>query len=116
VRGRNAQGAAVLGAELFADALQVAHLAHDQVDAGKHMLAGLGHAFQPLAVAGKDVDAELFFELDDGLGHARLGGVQRLGGFGQVQVAPHGFLNETELVEIHIEIRIRQCLIVSHTI
>jgi hypothetical protein len=42
--------------------------------------------------------------------------VQRLGGFGEVQIAPHGFLNETELVEIHIEMRIRQRLIVSHTI
>jgi hypothetical protein len=51
------------------------------------MLAGLGHAFEALAVAGEDFDAQFFFQLDDGFGHAGLRGVQRLGGFGQVQVA-----------------------------
>ena len=49
--------------------------------------ARFGDPLDPLAVAGKDLDAELFFQLDDGLGHSRLGSVQRLGGLGQVEVA-----------------------------
>jgi hypothetical protein len=94
VGGGDRQRAAVLGAELLADALQVAHLAHDQLDAFEHVLAGLGHPLQALAVAGEDLHAQFFFQFDDGLGHARLRGVQRLGGLGQVQVAPDRFLDE----------------------
>jgi hypothetical protein len=101
--------AAVLGAELLADALEVAHLAHDDFDALQHMLAGLGDALEALAVAGKDVDAQLFFQLDDGLGDARLRGVQGLGGFGQVEVAARGFLDEAELVQVHIQMRLKIC-------
>ena len=46
------------------------------------MLAGLGDALEALAVAGKDFDAQLLFELDDGLGHAGLRGVQHARGLG----------------------------------
>jgi hypothetical protein len=53
-------------------------------------------------VASKDVDAQLFFEFDDGFGHAGLRGVQGFGGFGQVEVAAGGFLDEAELVQIHM--------------
>ena len=98
VGGGNGQGAAVLRAVLLANALEVAQLAHDQVDALEHVLPGLGHALEPLAVAGEDLHAQLFFQLDDGLGNAGLRGVQGLGGFGQVQVAPNGLLHEAELV------------------
>jgi hypothetical protein len=92
------------GAELLADALEVAHLAHDQLDAAQHVLAGLGHPLQALAVAGEDLDAEFLFQLDDGLGDAGLRGVQRLGGLGEVEVAPGRFLDKPELVEVHAEI------------
>ena len=91
------------GAELLANALEVADLAHDEFDAFEHMLAGLGDALEALAVAGEDLDAQLFFQLDDGLGHARLRGVQGLGGLGQVQVAARGLLDEAKLVQVHIE-------------
>ena len=86
--------------------LQVAHLAHDQLDALEHMLAGLGDAFEALAVARKDLHAQFFFQFDDGLGHAGLRGVQGLGRFGQVQVAPHRFLDKAELMKIHTEFRL----------
>jgi hypothetical protein len=62
---------------------------------------GLGDAAQPLAVAREDVDAEFFFQLEDGLADARLRGVQRLGGLGQVEVAAHRLLHEAELVQVH---------------
>ena len=98
VGGGDRQGATVLRAELFADALQVTHLAHDDFDAAEHVLAGFGDAFEALAVAGKNLYAQLFFQFDDGFGHARLRGVQRFGGLGQVQATPGGFLDEAELV------------------
>jgi hypothetical protein len=101
VGGGNAEGAAVLGAVLLADALEVADLAHDQLDALEHMLAGLGDALEALAVAREDVHAQLFLQLDDGLGDAGLRGVQRLGGLGEVEVAAGGLLNEAELVQVH---------------
>ena len=53
-------------------------------------------------MARKDVHAQLVFQFDDGLGDAGLGGVQRLGGFGQVQVAASGFLDEAKLVQVHV--------------
>jgi hypothetical protein len=68
VGGGDRQRAAVLGAELLADALEVAHLAHDQLDALEHVLARLGDALEALAVAREDVDAQFFLQLDDGLG------------------------------------------------
>ena len=53
---------------------------------------------QALAMAREDLDAEFFFQLDDGLGYARLRGVQGLGRLGQVQVASRCFLHESELM------------------
>jgi hypothetical protein len=32
--------------------------------------------------------------------------VERLGRLGEVQVAPHGFLNKLELMQIHIKFRL----------
>ena len=75
VGGGDRQRAAVLRAVLFADALEVVDLAQDQLDAFEHMLAWLGDALEALAVAGKDVDAQLFFQLNNGFGHTRLRGV-----------------------------------------
>ena len=39
----------------------------------QHRPARLGQAADALAVAGEDVHAQLFFQLDDGLRHARAG-------------------------------------------
>ena len=50
------------------------------------------------AVTGKNLDAQLFFQLDDRLGDAGLGRVQRLGSFSQIEVASDGFLDESELM------------------
>ena len=108
VGGGDRQGAAVLRAELLADALEVAYFAHDQLDALEHMLAGLGHALEPLAVAGENLHAQFLLQLDDGFGNAGLGGVQGLCGFGQVQVAPHRLLHESELMEVHTEFLLRE--------
>ena len=53
-------------------------------------------------MTGKDLDAQLFFQLDDGLGHPGLRGVQGFGGFSQVEVASSGFLDEAKLVQVHM--------------
>ena len=101
VGGGDRQRAGVLRAVLLANALEVADLAHDDGDAVEHVLAGFGDALQALAVAREDVDAQFFFQLDDGLGDAGLRGVQGLGRFGQVQAPARGFLHEAELVQVH---------------
>jgi hypothetical protein len=64
------------------------------------VLAGLGDALEALAVAREDVHAQLFLQLDDGLGHPGCE-VCSLGRLGQVQVAAHGLLNEAELMQVH---------------
>ncbi|MNV96052.1 hypothetical protein D3C71_1910100 [compost metagenome] len=100
--GGDAQRAAVLGAELFADALEVAHLAHDQLYALQHMLAGLGDALEALAMARENIHAQLFLELDDGLGDPGLRRMQGHGRLGEIEVAAGGFLDEAKLMQVHI--------------
>ena len=102
VRGGDRQRAGVLLRILLADALHVGDLAQDHVDRLEHLLAGLGDAAQALAVAHEQVDAQFLLELEDGLGDAGLRREQRLRGLGQVQVAAHGLLHETELVQVHV--------------
>ena len=68
------------------------------------MLAGLGDALEALAVAGKNFDAQLFFKLNDGFGDAGLRGVEGFGRLGQVEVASRGFLDKTELMQIHVKL------------
>src|SRR5450759_5702050 len=62
------QCATVLGAVLLANAFEVANFTHDEFDAFEDKLTRLGDAFKPLAVARKNLDAELFFKLDDRFG------------------------------------------------
>ena len=106
VCGGNGERAAVLGGVLLADASQITDLAHDEFDALEHMLAGLGHALEPLAVAREDFHAQFLFQLNDGLGDARLGSVQGLGRFGQVEIAAHRLLDKAKLVKVHNLIRL----------
>jgi hypothetical protein len=42
--------------------------------------------------------------------------VQCLGRFGQVQVAASGFLDESELMEVHTEFLLRQKFIMPHPV
>ena len=56
---------------------------------------------QAFAMAREDVDAELFFQFEDGLAHPGLRCVQGLGGFSQVQATARSLLHETELVQVH---------------
>ena len=65
-------GNGVFGAVLLADALQVVHLAQDDLYAFKHMLARFGDALQALAMAAKNLDAQLFFQFQYGFGHPGL--------------------------------------------
>ena len=88
---------------MFTNALEIAYLTQDQLDAFKYMLARLGDAFESLAVAGKNLDAEFVFEFNDGLGHPGLRRVQGPRCLGQVQVTPDRLLDKAELVQVHIE-------------
>ena len=102
VGGGNGQGAAVLRTVLLTNFLEVAHFAQDQLDAAQHMLSGFGDSFEAFAMARKDFDAQLLLQLNDGFGHARLRRVQYLGCFGQVQIAPSGFLDKSKLMKVHM--------------
>jgi len=106
VGGGDREGAAVLDAVLVADLAQVVDLAQDGLDASEHVLARLGDALEALAVAHEDVDSQFFLEFDDGFGDPGLRGVQGLGGFGEVEVAAGRFLNESKLVQVHIQMAI----------
>jgi hypothetical protein len=90
----------------FANPFQVADLAHDHLDRLEHLLARLGDAPQPLAMASEDVHAQLALEFEDGLGDARLRREQRLGGLRQVQIVAHRFLDKAELMQVHIPERV----------
>ena len=47
---------------------------------------------------GKNIDAQLLFQFDDGFGYTWLRRVQGFGRLGQVQVATSSFLNKLELM------------------
>ena len=101
VGGGNGQRACILQGVFITNAFEVAQLAQDHVNGLEDVQTRFGHAFEPLAVANKDVHPQLFFQLQNGLGNAGLRGVQRLGRFGQVEVAACRFVNKTELVQVH---------------
>ncbi len=77
----------------------------------QHLLARLCDAFEPLAMPGENFDAKLLFQLNDGFGNAWLRGVQCLGSFRQVEVAPGSFLDKAELMKIHINLRLKRTFI-----
>ena len=64
-------------------------------------LPGSVIADQALAVADEDLDAELVLEGADLLGDAGLGGVQGLGGLGNVEAAARDFGEIAQLLELH---------------
>ncbi|MNT14483.1 hypothetical protein D3C72_1494920 [compost metagenome] len=70
--GGDGEVALILCRIVHTDALQAFHLLQDLLDRAQDAAAGLGQAADALAVAGKDINAQLFFQLDDGLGHAGL--------------------------------------------
>jgi hypothetical protein len=100
--GGDRQGSTVLRTELFSNALEIANLAHDDLNALEYVLAGFCDAFESLSVARENVNSEFFFQLDDCLGYAGLRGVQGFGRLGQIKVAAGCLLNKSELVQIHI--------------
>src|SRR6185369_10766900 len=67
-------------------------------------------------VAGKDLHAQFFFQFDDRFRNARLRSVQGFGRFGQIQVAAHCLLHESELVEIHTGFILRQKFIMPQPV
>ncbi len=66
------------------------------------LLARLGQSQKPLAPADEQLDAEFVFQILDVLAHPRLGGEQRAGDLGQVEVAADRFLDDAQLLEIQI--------------
>ena len=98
-----------------ANALEVVDFAQDQFDALEHMLTRLGDALKAFAMPGKNLDAEFFFEFDDGLGHTRLRSVQGLGGFGEVQVAARGLLDKSELMQVHTQTQLKNAFIMHRS-
>ena len=101
MRGGNGKAATVLRREFLADALHAVDFLHDQLDRFQHQAARLRQAADALAVACKNIHAQLFLQLDDGFRYARLRRKQGLGGVRQVIVLPDRFAHEAQLMEIH---------------
>src|ERR1035437_768400 len=102
VGGRDGEAAAVLRRKLLADALEPVDFLHDHFDRLQHCASRFGQAANALAVAGKDIDSQLFFQLDDGLGYARLRREKRLRGFSQVEILSNRFAHKAQLVQVHV--------------
>jgi hypothetical protein len=64
-------------------------------------LARLCDSFEPFAVPGKNINAEFFLQLNNGLGHTWLRSMKRFRRLGEVQVSPNGFLDKSKLMQIH---------------
>ena len=56
---------------------------------------------KPLALAHEKLDAKLVLEILDVLGDAGLGRKERVGNFGQIEVAPHRLADDPELLKVH---------------
>ena len=68
-------------------------------------LARRGQPFHALAVAREDRHAELLLEFDDGLGDARLRGMQGPRRLGQAELVARRLAQEAELLQVHAELR-----------
>jgi hypothetical protein len=85
VRGRDRQRTVLLGGEIAGEAADVLHFAQDLAGARDHFAARRRDRGEALALARKQLHAELGFELLELLGNARLAGIQPLGSRRDVQ-------------------------------
>jgi hypothetical protein len=101
VGGGDGQRAGVLLAlNCVADALEVA-TSRMMISMLEHLLAGLGDTLEPLAVAGKDVDAQFFFQLEDGLGYAGCEVCSALAVSVRFRLRRTASCTKAELVQVH---------------
>ena len=101
MRGRDAQNAGILAAELVGDALQVRDLPQRAPRGCHDHFAGGRQRRQPLALPHEDAQAELVFELPDLLADAGLRRIERLGGVGDVESVVDDRAEVAELLEVH---------------
>src|SRR3990167_1332098 len=101
VGGGDGEAAAVLLAVLLRQILDVARVQQHAFDDLHHLLARFGQAQQTLALAHEQFDAEFVFQILDVFRHAGLRCVQRVGHFRQIEIAPHGFADDPQLLKIH---------------
>ena len=90
-----------LRGKFLTDAFQAVDFLHDNFNRFQDRTARFGQATNALAVAGKNIDTELFLQLDDRFRHARLRCEQRFSRLGQIEILPNGFTHETELMQVH---------------
>ena len=101
MRGRQAELADILGAVFFAHATEVFRFLQDAPRDRQHRLAGLGKLRDALAVAQKNLYAQLFFQQADLFADTRLRREQAFRCIGNVEaVIDHG-AQITHLLQIH---------------
>jgi hypothetical protein len=88
-------------AELGRDALDVAGIHQHAIHHVGQLLPRLGEAEQALALADEQFEPELVFEILDVFRDTRLGGEQRVGHLGQVEIAAHRLVDDAQLLKVH---------------
>jgi hypothetical protein len=101
VGGGDGQVAAVLRVEFLPDLPEVFRVVQHAPGDVEDGLAGLGDGDDALAVAHENIDAQLLLQLFDLFADVGLRGVQRVGGIGNLQAAPHDLIDITQLLQVH---------------
>ena len=101
VSGGDGQRAALLGAELLADAAKVVDVAQQALGDLQHFSARISDCGQAPALAHEDIHAEFLFQQADLLRHARLRGMQGCCGLGDVEAAAGDLEDIAQLLEVH---------------
>src|SRR3990167_7983246 len=102
VGGGDGEATAVLLAVLLCQIFDIARVQQHALDDFHHLLARLGQAQQTLALADKQLDGQFVFQILDVFRHAGLRRVERVGHFRQIEIAPHGFADDPQLLKIHL--------------
>src|SRR6185312_11029278 len=76
-------------------------LREDAVDRGDDLSPRIGERREAPALPNEDRGAQLLLQPADLLGDPRLGGVQRVGSLGDVEVAARDLAHVAQLLEIH---------------
>ena len=92
------EGAEGFVGELFAGPLEVGGFGEQPLGDRQHRPSGLGHPDQALAIANEDLDPQFVLQRLDLLADSGLGGEERLGRRGHVQVAARDFGHIAELL------------------
>src|SRR5690625_6561444 len=94
----NGQGSGIMLGMISAHLFQVFYLGHDSINDLGDILARARQATYALAMTLKNLDAQLLLQLNDGLGHARLRGMQGTRCIGQIKITSNRLTDKAKLL------------------